>query len=472
MNQYEAWDNQIENSVFTAIKPYLSSTETSLILNLLGFNRSRTAVKRHATSTGTRFKGHFPKNAEIALKGSEVFLKIALKEQEAVIERLRLLSRIYPDQLDEVDIPIVADVNLDDPIVLMLGEEPPSEPNELLNPYLLRIKKLETEIKRFKEERELISDKILINEILERAYKFDEHKKTIWTPAKPSKQEAVLMSLLSDMHFSEVIDPAQVDYINVYNKDVATKRIDRYFDGLVEKKNAFRNLSVNKVYISILGDVFAGRIHEELLETNEETILQSLVYWLKAIKERIEYLANEFDYVGIICKEGNHGRQTTKPRMKSRAYENFDWLFYQLLAIMLEKNNKVEFNISDGNDPRFKVYNKVFRCSHGDEVQGGTGMTGAIPVILRWLTKKLEQARVTGKPFDVFLMGHIHQYIHYKNKIIVNSSVVGYDEFAYQKALESELPQQAWWVLKSDGTFPYHGSLLLEDENFMDNYKE
>jgi hypothetical protein len=53
--------------------------------------------------------------------------------------------------------------------------------------------------------------------------------------------------------------------------------------------------------------------------------------------------------------------------------------------------------------------------------------------------------------YDTMLIGHWHQYTHL-GRLIVNGSLKGYDEYAYNSGFPFETPQQALWL-----THPKYG---------------
>ena len=56
-----------------------------------------------------------------------------------------------------------------------------------------------------------------------------------------------------------------------------------------------------------------------------------------------------------------------------------------------------------------------------------------------------------GMEYDTMLMGHFHQLIQLQ-RLIVNGSLKGYDEYAYANNSPFESPRQALWL-----THPEHG---------------
>jgi hypothetical protein len=165
----------------------------------------------------------------------------------------------------------------------------------------------------------------------------------------------------------------------------------------------------------------------------------------------IETLADEFGAVFVPCVSGNHGRNTHKIRAKGRNFTSFDWLCYQFLAKRFENDKRVRFLIPDGSDAHYQIYGHKYVLTHGDQFRGGDGMIGALGPIIRGDHKKRSRNAQIDMEYDTLLLGHWHQLIQLQ-RLIVNGSLKGYDEYAYQNNFGFEPPRQALWI-----THPTHG---------------
>jgi len=275
-----------------------------------------------------------------------------------------------------------------------------------------------------------------------------------WLEPKKSNKahRGTVCTILSDTHFDEVVNPAEIGGINEYNREIATQRLETYFQKVIEiSRDYIAGVEYDGVLLCLGGDMISGDIHEELKETNEDTILGTIVYWTEQLAAGIRLLHNHFGKVHIPCVVGNHGRRTRKPRMKLRVRDNFDWFMYVQLAQIFAENKDITFDIPDGPDCAIKVYDTNFLLTHGDQVKGGGGIGGIWPPI-----KRLQARKQVINPHDILLMGHWHQLIQAaQNGLVVNGSLKGYDEFAAICNFAPERPQQAYWI-----TTPEHGVTL------------
>lgn len=84
--------------------------------------------------------------------------------------------------------------------------------------------------------------------------------------------------------------------------------------------------------------------------------------------------------------------------------------------------------------------------------------------IMRGQYKKQQRNASLGTPFDYMIMGHFHQLI-YGQKIIVNGSLKGYDEYAFDHNFEYEKAKQALWIVTPENGITHQMPIFAESEN-------
>jgi DNA-binding Lrp family transcriptional regulator len=251
---------------------------------------------------------------------------------------------------------------------------------------------------------------------------------------------------VSDAHWGEVVFPEQVNGINSYNLEIASKRLITLCERTIDiLKNHIANPNYPGIILNFLGDMVSGNIHEELRVTNERPILPIVFNLYCNLITFINKLADAFGKVFIPCVAGNHGRLTVKVQAKNFAHENVDWHVYSLLQKYFENDNRIKFIVSDSEDFTYKVYGWKYRITHGNQFRGGDGIIGALGPIMRGDTKKRAQAVDTGESYDTLLLGHFHTLLPLR-KVIANGSIVGFNEYAKSNNLRYEPPQQALWI--------------------------
>ena len=261
--------------------------------------------------------------------------------------------------------------------------------------------------------------------------------------AKPRPSAATLVLMLSDLHLDEIVEPDEVDGLNAYNRAIAVQRMKRWSNNVVKlARHHLAGMKYDGVVLMLGGDTFSGDIHDELKETNEDSMLGSLLYWAEQIASAVDLLADEFKKVHVAAVAGNHGRTTRKPRAKMRARTNFDWLLAKMLERHFSDDRRVTFQIPESSDCLVSIYDTNHLLTHGDQTQGGGSIGGIYPPIMRMRARKAQRYLATGASFQTLWLGHWHQYLP-SPSMVVNGSLKGYDEYAYISNFSYEPPQQA-----------------------------
>jgi hypothetical protein len=277
-----------------------------------------------------------------------------------------------------------------------------------------------------------------------------------------SNTACIPFTLLSDIHWSEVVDPLQVNGVNSYNMKIAEERIRQYVYKIDRLCHDFVNVKYPGIVIGFLGDFLSGDIHEELSNTNELSTLAALVKLQGVLVWMLQRLADKFGKVFVPCVIGNHTRLTKKPIAKEAVYTSLDWLLYQEVALMLKDDKRITFQISDSPDTQVTIYGTTYHLTHGDQFRGGGGISGAISPWMIGDYRKRKRQQSIGCNYDYLIMGHFHQLAWIKG-IIVNGSVVGYNEFASKLNFDYEDPQQALFISRNDGRIAYWTPIFLND---------
>ena len=313
--------------------------------------------------------------------------------------------------------------------------------NQLLRDHIRKLEAQLATIQRDNLDAEFVKKKIL---------KLAEQPVSVpnWMIKSKSTSEStgVPTLLASDWHWGEVVDPRQVNGVNEYNIGIAQDRAKVMVETTVELlKEHIKHKQYPGIVFALGGDMVSGDIHEELSVSNEKEIMPTVLDLWSTLAWCIDTLAKEFGNVFVPCVTGNHGRNTHKIRAKGRNFTSFDWLVYQFLAKRFEGDKRVRFHIPDGSDAHYQLYNHRYVLTHGDQFRGGDGMIGALGPIIRGDHKKRSRNSQIDMEYDTLLLGHWHQLIQLQ-RLIVNGSLKGYDEYAYQNNFPFEPPRQALWI--------------------------
>jgi len=313
-----------------------------------------------------------------------------------------------------------------------------------------RIRQLESASSAQQEEQltaEYIKKKII---------KLRDGKTTIpnWLIKKSEKKKFAGVPTLfaSDWHWGEIVDPNQINGVNEYNMTIAQNRARTMVQKAIDLlQNYVANANYPGIVFVLGGDMVSGDIHEELMATNEKEIMPTVLDLFGVLSWCIHTLADEFGNVFVPCVSGNHGRNTHKIRNKGRNFTSFDWLLYQFLAKRFENDPRITFHIPDGPDAYYSIFGHKYLLTHGDQFRGGDGVIGALGPIVRGDHRKRSRNSQIDMGYETMLLGHWHQLIQLE-RLIVNGSLKGYDEYAYSNNFGFEPPRQAMWI-----THPEHG---------------
>lgn len=271
-------------------------------------------------------------------------------------------------------------------------------------------------------------------------------------PVRSNTAPGVPTLFASDWHWGEVVHPAQINGVNEYNLRIARGRAKALIERAIDLLN---NHMVNPKYPGIVfalgGDMVSGDIHEELTATNEKEIMPIVKDVIGVLVWCIRTLADRFGFVFVPCVSGNHGRITHKIRAKGRNFTSLDWLIYQMLEMQFAGDSRVTFYIPDGSDAHYKVYNHRYLLTHGDQFRGGDGVIGMLGPVIRGDHRKRSRNSQIDMEYDTMLIGHWHQLTQLQ-RLIVNGSLKGYDEYAYTNNFPFEPARQGMWL-----THPEHG---------------
>jgi UDP-2,3-diacylglucosamine pyrophosphatase LpxH len=284
------------------------------------------------------------------------------------------------------------------------------------------------------------------------------------SPPKRTKQHhAIPWLLLSDLHLDEVVEAAEVMGVNSFNRKIAKMRLEATALSFVKVcRDYWSGITYDGVVVCLGGDLFSGDIHEELKETNEDTILGSLDYWIDPIADVLRLMADEFGSVHVPVVVGNHGRMTRKPRAKFRARSNFDWFMGKALQRLFANDPRVTFDIAESADCLITCYDHKIMLTHGDQTRGGGGIGGIWPPLMRLDARKRQRQEAVNQGYELLIMGHWHQLV-FGPSFIVNGSLKGYDEYAFTENFGYEPPQQAAWLMTPEHGITWRAPILCQD---------
>lgn len=283
-------------------------------------------------------------------------------------------------------------------------------------------------------------------------------------PDKPKRHVAIPCLGLGDLHWGERVNPETIGGVNAYDLEIAEARLERAFTGTITvARDYWAGLDYDGFQVFLTGDMISGTIHEELRETNEETLTETVISLVEPLAAGIELLAGEFERLSVLCVVGNHGRFTRKTRVKA-PQENADWLIYQMVARDFRDRDDVHIEVATGFEGRATVYGTRYLLRHRAPSGGGTGIAGIMSPLLLGVHRLTKRAAAAGNPFDIMVCGHYHQSVFYPSRgIIVAGSPKGYDEYAAEKSFEPEPPQSTLWLTTPERGVTQYAPIFCAD---------
>lgn len=268
-------------------------------------------------------------------------------------------------------------------------------------------------------------------------------------PKRGSKPRGTALFMLSDLHLDEVVRPEEMQGVNAFNREIADMRLEKAVTQVpVLAKQFLNSYEYDGAVLILGGDCFSGIIHDELVELNEAPILASLDYWLDPMAAAVELMAEEFKRLLVVGVYGNHGRTNPHKRYKGAAQNNFDWFLYKQLQRHFAANENITWNVPEAPDAYFELYGHKHLVTHGNQANGGSGISGLLtPISLLDHRKRKRDSSIPsiGASSHMWL-GHFHQYLP-MGQVTINGSLKGYDDFAWAHNFPFEEPQQAFAVI-------------------------
>lgn len=262
---------------------------------------------------------------------------------------------------------------------------------------------------------------------------------------KPSKRgSATAIICATDWHAEENVDPSIIDNANEFNLDICRRRVSRLWEKslyLLEFSRGISNVTDGILWLG--GDLVNGVIHEELEEGNFLGPSEAVIFIQDLVAEGIDRILKQakFSSLTVVTNQGNHGRSTRKKRISTGYRHSWEYLAYNNLARLYQKDKRVRFQIAKGYHNTIDVQGSAVRFHHGDSIKYAGGV-GGLTVPAR---KKIAQwnKRATA---DLDIFGHFHQFIDMWD-FFSCGCLVGYNGYALEIAADYQPPTQGYLVI-------------------------
>lgn len=258
------------------------------------------------------------------------------------------------------------------------------------------------------------------------------------------RRQGVPVMLLSDLHIEEPVRPAQVNGLNEYTLDIA----DTCLRATTEAYEWFTRDPRWDMRHGVIwwgGDFYSGYIHDELVESNQLSPVESVVWLQSRLEKQIRTILAQCNFESLIvaCNDGNHGRLTNKMRVSTRTANSLEWLLYKSVAARFSDEKRVTFQVADGDYNYLNVYDTKLCFFHGDSVKYQGGVGGITVPLLRGLNELRKYRAV-----DVYNLGHFHQRYDMPG-LVVNGSMIGTNAYSMRYKFAPEPRQQSFYIVDS-----------------------
>ena len=262
---------------------------------------------------------------------------------------------------------------------------------------------------------------------------------------KSKLREGTPLVLASDWHVEQEIKSEAVAGRNRYNLQIATQRMQRFFEAVRWAVNQQRDtFKIRDLILWLGGDFIQNFLHEDDVENNLLPPLEAVLFIQAEMVKGLLFLLEdpEIEQFVIPCNDGNHGRTTKKMRSSTRMQHSLEVFLYAQLKLRFANEPRLKFVMPTSQFTYLdNVYDRTIRFLHGDvfKFAGGVGgiMIPMMKALARWETVKKA---------DLTCMGHWHQRICLPD-VIVNGSLCGYDSYAMGGGFPFQHPVQALRML-------------------------
>tara|TARA_Y100000310_G_C20704121_1_gene833220 strand:+ start:11222 stop:12427 length:1206 start_codon:yes stop_codon:yes gene_type:complete len=227
---------------------------------------------------------------------------------------------------------------------------------------------------------------VSLREILER-YDFSEPKQHETT--NPS----AMVVHLTDVHFNELVDIAG----NKYDFKVASKRLYKFADKISYYSQTH---NIKNIYFVMTGDLLnSDRRLDEIL-TNSTNRAKATFLAIKLLAQFIKDL-NYHANVSVFSVTGNESRiRDEYTHIDELATENFDFMIYEALKILLHDGKGINFISGDSFEYVMRINGATFLLVHGHNLKD-MGTNVVAKVIKKYCDKDIK--------LDYILCGHLHE---------------------------------------------------------------
>lgn len=250
------------------------------------------------------------------------------------------------------------------------------------------------------------------NDVYDAILKLEKKKPISPTPSFGVVGEKQGLALFSDWHYGMEVSNST----NIFNKQVFNQRVEKLVSKVIEHG---KNNKIHTLHVGQLGDLVSGMIHVSTRVQSNEDVIEQTKYVSEILAEVLSTLANTFPKIKYYNVIGNHARTGNKNDVGIK--ENFEYLVPWFLEARLRDFDNIEIISDQDGYITTKIFNDEIVLVHGNYDRVDQCVT-RLPQILGYVP-------------NYIIGGHVHH--NYEKEygattVIVNSSLIGADDFAMQ----------------------------------------
>lgn len=280
--------------------------------------------------------------------------------------------------------------------------------------------------------------------------KFKRVKLRQEVPVKTTHKESAALAW-SDWHLSEKVKSSDSNGINNYDSVVAANRVWE----LVQKQKKIVTLhqsmyEIERVFLSVLGDMVSGSIHEELRLTNDLTDTAASVLCARILQMAISELKTLNVPIKVDTVIGNHPRLTKMMGTKAQAMTNLDWLIYEMVGESFKNDEQVKFTVHTGQLAIVDYMGWRYVLEHGIDWKNSReeDFEDKIRALFDDPTYR-EATGLKGSSFDQIVIGNLHKPA-FLERTVKNGALVGQNELGQAWRLKPIKAGQVMWGISND----------------------
>ena len=329
-----------------------------------------------------------------------------------------------------------------DTLILMENEHYSPSDKSQLSEINARIRELEKEKVKFRDERNEYN-KLIRQEARKESY-MEQIVRAIYDAADKSRldydyvapeitSDSSMIISLTDLHAGIEIHNTW----NEYNGDILRDRMNHYLDRVIEIQQRH---NVSDAYV-VISEALSGLIHPNLRIQNNQDLIEQFLMAVNYIADFLVVIGRHFAHVNVYVAPGNHSRISPK-KEESLTHENMDNLIIPFLSAKLQNFRNIHFfeNEIEQSMALFNVRGLNVCAVHGDKDSFNT----IASTISKFLNVHV----------DLCLLGHRHTNAMKTDgdiKVVQSGCLSGADEYALNARYRNRPEQAVCIISDSEG---------------------